>query len=968
MSERSENGAASVAAVTASPPVSREDAAQQIERAKGLWHAGRHDLAEALFDHVLAAFPEDATARRQAMAHALKHEDFRRLAALAEAGLAHRPDDLALMRDRGLARRRLGDLAGAIDDLERVRQADPGIDAQALMELGRALAGLKRHEAALAAFDMAAAKAPRHPPVLQARIAAYREADHPEALTLAGAARALLPDLGVFLEEELACLAKLGRHGDVVATADAAVDGQMQRPRARSILARSLLVTGPDGRAERHLLALLAEMPDAPWLHGGLIDLALRRGDRAGAIARAEAGCAARPKDAFARLRLAHLCEEAGQNDRAEAELARLTAEDPGFLRGWMERARLALARGDREEADLCYARVLEADPSHRLARSARIRLAREAHAPRRAFGLCWIDPGDAPEPGGAMTETSHPPAFPVQALELAKSLDDPGLALRVLEMIVAALPEAAMDHLPDIARHAESMAQPAIAARCYLELAGRPSLSARAAIAMVQRAHAMTEPALREAVKAKLRQKLPPEHRAFFDIRTVEICHGPEAALAAARGRGRGHAQRDLPAAQYLARLLSASGNDPLAERYLGRCVRHWPKVEALRVAQIHTLLKMNQIAQAEACLARFKADFPSADARPLALNILLAAHRTAEAMALIRAAMAEREFPFPLLEALMLAVASDDLEAAEWLGARYRAMPRSNVSASFHFGLTHPGALLNDLRIFRVATRNTDAAGASVDSGARSFFAAANQVLNRHFDALQEPKAETVIPRRIFQYWDSTTAPPELEALMAGWAAAPGFEYLRLDAHSAQNWLLEHYDAQHMRAFRAANHVAEASDFLRLCVLHRQGGIYMDSDNKLIGDAGALIEGCGPMLLFRDPFGAVPNDVIATIPGHPVIADALAMARDALLAREKDLTWGKTGPGLLTRAVAGFLVDKGDEAHRMLRILPLRAMSVCIHPCMDLPYKMTPKYWNDRVGVVAQDIRSAMARIAGD
>lgn len=963
----SENGPTTAADLVALPILSRQDAASRTETAKGLAQAGQHDLAEALFDRVLAAFPEDVTARREAMAQAMKREDFRRLAALAEAGLVHRPDDPALLRDRGLARRRLGDPEGAVRDLERVRQANPGIDAQALMELGRALAGLKRHDAALAAFDMAVAKAPKHAPVLQARIAAFREADHPQALALASAARALLPEQGVFLEEQLACLAKLARHGDVVATADAAPSAQMQRPRARSILARSLLVTGPDARAERYLLDLLPEMPDAPWLHGGLVDLALRRGDVAGAIARAEAGCAARPKDALARLRLVQLLEGAGQEDRAEAELARLTEQDPGFLRGWMERARLALARGDREGADHCYGQVLEADPTHRLARSARIRLAREAHALRRAFALCWIDPTHAPEPGGAMPAMLIAPAFPVQALELAKSLDDPGLALRVLEMIVATLPEAAMDHLPDIARHAESMAQAAIAAACYLELAGRPSLSVRAAIAVVQRAHAMTQPALTEAVKAHLRQKLAPEQCAFFDIRTIEICHGPDAALAAARDRATRPARRELSAAQYVARLLSATGNTRLAARYLDRCTRHWPEVEALRVAQIHNLLKLNQIAEAEACLARFKAAFPGADARPLELNILLAAHRTADAMALVRAGMVERDFPFPLLESLMLAVASDDLEAAEWLGARYRAMPRSNVSASFHFGLTHPGALLNDLRIFRVATRNTGAEGAAMASQARSYFAAANQVLDRHFDALQPPKAETVIPRRVFQYWDSTTAPPELEALMAGWAAAPGFDYVRLDAQSAQTWLLEHYDAQHLRAFRAANHVAEASDFLRLCVLHKLGGIYMDSDNKRIGDARALIEGCGPMLLFRDPFGAVPNDVIATVPGHPVIADALAMARDALLSREKDLTWGKTGPGLLTRAVAGFLVDKGEDAHRSLRILPLRAMSVCIHPCMELPYKMTPKYWNDQVGAVAQDIQAAMARIAG-
>lgn len=949
------------------PVTSQADATARLTLAKDLLRDGHDALADALRDQVLSTFPDHDAARSDAMAQAMKRADFSRLADLAAAGLAHRPDDLELLRARGIARRRLGDLDGAIIDLRHVKQKNPSLDALALMELGRALSATKQHSEAIAAFDMAVAKAPKHPPVLHAQIVAYREAELSEAVDLACAARAMHPERPIFLEEHLACLAKLGRHSDVVTTADAAPFEQMQSPRARSILARSLLVTGPAGRAEGALVDLLADLPDAPWLHSGLIDLAMRRGDIAAAIERAETGCRARPNDRLARLRFVQILEQAGYPERAEAQIIDLTEQDPDFPRGWMERARLALARGDQDEADFCYARILDLDPAHRLARRARIRLAQETRAFARAFALCWIDPTTAPRPNAPLPSVMVAPAFPVHALEIAKFLAEPGLQLRVLDMIASTLPETLLDHLPDIARHAESLGKPEIAAACYREIAARPSLSVQAAIPLVQRAHAMAQPQLTDAIIKQLCQKLPADQRERFELRAAEICHGPDAALALARNRLARQGERSLHDALHLGRLLSFAGHNRLAVRYLARCARHWPEAESIHFARAQALLHLNRIRAAEHVLHHIKAEFPTANTEALALKILISAHRPREAFEKVRACLDQPDFPLPLLECLLLAIAVDDLEAAEKLGAMYRAVPRSNISASVHFGLTHPGALLNEMRIYREAACKGGHDSDSAARLARDFFCAANQVLDRHFLTLQASShTETVVPRRIFQYWDKPTAPPELEALMQGWANAPGFDYFRLDAAGAVAWLRRHFDSQHAKAFAAANHVAEASDFLRLCVLFRHGGIYMDSDNKLIGDPNLLIEDCGPLLLFRDPFGAIPNDVIATIPEHPIIGDALAMARDALLSREKDLTWGKTGPGLLTRAVAGYLVDQPDAAHRHLRLLPLRAMACCIHPCMNLPYKMTPKYWNDRVGPVASEIRSTMTDIA--
>ncbi len=116
------------------------------------------------------------------------------------------------------------------------------------------------------------------------------------------------------------------------------------------------------------------------------------------------------------------------------------------------------------------------------------------------------------------------------------------------------------------------------------------------------------------------------------------------------------------------------------------------------------------------------------------------------------------------------------------------------------------------------------------------------------------------------------------------------------------------------------------------------------------------------GPgLILFREPFGALENNVICAPKGHPVLTRAVMMARGALLRRDNDMIWTKTGPGFLTRMVAWSLLNQPELA-QSVTIVPLIKMGRYVHPHGDLPYKHTPQHWNNHAGPVSSAIETAL------
>jgi hypothetical protein len=148
----------------------------------------------------------------------------------------------------------------------------------------------------------------------------------------------------------------------------------------------------------------------------------------------------------------------------------------------------------------------------------------------------------------------------------------------------------------------------------------------------------------------------------------------------------------------------------------------------------------------------------------------------------------------------------------------------------------------------------------------------------------------------------------------MMDTWRYAPGFSHERLDRRKALTFLVNETDPKAVSAFQLARGPAEESDFLRLCLLYHYGGVYADADDVLMGGLPELLSS-GGLVVYLERGGDLGNNFIAAPPQHPAVGYGLEMAQQALIARDSECAWGKTGPGLWTRAVAQYLADAGTE-----------------------------------------------------
>jgi hypothetical protein len=193
--------------------------------------------------------------------------------------------------------------------------------------------------------------------------------------------------------------------------------------------------------------------------------------------------------------------------------------------------------------------------------------------------------------------------------------------------------------------------------------------------------------------------------------------------------------------------------------------------------------------------------------------------------------------------------------------------------------------------------------------------------------------------IPLHLIQYWhDQLSVPDDVRECLSSWRrlGAEGFRFSMFNDESAAAYIELHYGAAERAAFACCHHPAMRCDYLRMCVLVAEGGLYVDADDVLLGE--------GWRALFRDRalkvqplcydlrsqamvsaeeiwrlecsiserIFYVNNDPIAAPPEHPVLCRALRRATARLLGSAKPLEiQSTTGPGNLTASLAAHARD---------------------------------------------------------
>jgi hypothetical protein len=189
-------------------------------------------------------------------------------------------------------------------------------------------------------------------------------------------------------------------------------------------------------------------------------------------------------------------------------------------------------------------------------------------------------------------------------------------------------------------------------------------------------------------------------------------------------------------------------------------------------------------------------------------------------------------------------------------------------------------------------------------------------------------------LIPKTLIRYWhDPSRMPEDVRVCLDSWnrLSDDGFEFQLFDDISAAAYIADAYGERERHAFARCSHPAMRCDYLRMCFVLAEGGLYVDADDVLLGDDWKHLFRddrlkvqplcydirAGRMMptdkLWRADLPTdnrifyVNNNPLAASANHPVLRRALDHATDKLLNVERfPEIQSTTGPGNFTVALA--------------------------------------------------------------
>lgn len=784
---------------------------------------------------------------------------------------------------------------GRVDDAEAAYRAAAALDPE-LAHVNRALGLIARergdHEAALPLFRAAARNEPANVWMrndVAVTLAALGRHDEAEALMAALAAER--PESADALLAYAPFLRRRGFCGaELVALLEKAAGLAPDNPGAQLGLAEEFLRVQRLDEAEAIFDARLALAPDDVRALMGRAQAARRRGDRARALQDFEAAARAPGGHVWAVVEYADELKEAGRVEEARGVLdAEIARRDRPELH--MRLGFLAREASDGPGARAAFAGALAVAPGFD---EARIELAVED-----------FRQGDAEAAIGALKDllsTRPDHARGLAALgDFADQIDDMDSAVELRRKAVAADPA----NLWIRAQLAESLAKLGRGAEAEAELAACQARFGDAPEICLARAKNLTMLGEAEAAFALLSDGVAafPHH---FDLWArwvaASIARGDfDAAGAALEAAGPAGARERAQVLQ-LRGALAASAFD-LAGAY-----RAFADALALRPAD-------GWLHECAGRTALLRCDFEPARRHLAAATNANAAHRVSHR----GGAKPSQSLLGQLLDEFRI-----DAEIGAMLRDALAAQDIAGLAGAVAEALESTAAAMALMIAFRRGGR-LEPAGSGL--------------------------AKSSIPRAIMQFWDENI-PAEVDKLCEGWRAAhPDFVYRRFSSLDAARFLAGQ-GAGAAAAFKRAREPAMKADLFRLAWLARHGGWYVDADDRCLAPLSGLEADGRDLILYQEEnLGSTGNNLIGVAPGHPVILAALDQAILAVNRGDSDILWLSTGPGLLTRCVAAWLVGDLDARLGRTRILTHSEASRCVAIWTAAAYKHTSRHWSRTV-----------------
>lgn len=156
--------------------------------------------------------------------------------------------------------------------------------------------------------------------------------------------------------------------------------------------------------------------------------------------------------------------------------------------------------------------------------------------------------------------------------------------------------------------------------------------------------------------------------------------------------------------------------------------------------------------------------------------------------------------------------------------------------------------------------------------------------------------------IPKVIHRIWLKNPMPPEVASFGMAWQELHPTWTVR----TWRDWDMP--ALRHQRWFDEASSPAQRADIVRLELLQRHGGVYVDTDFEPLKPLDDLLAGVSCFLASEDGHW-LANSIMGAVPGHPFIADLVDGIPASIVANHGAPPNRQTGPKYVTSRYGAYV-----------------------------------------------------------
>ena len=160
--------------------------------------------------------------------------------------------------------------------------------------------------------------------------------------------------------------------------------------------------------------------------------------------------------------------------------------------------------------------------------------------------------------------------------------------------------------------------------------------------------------------------------------------------------------------------------------------------------------------------------------------------------------------------------------------------------------------------------------------------------------------------IPRVIYQTYKSNAINKDLYKNVESWINQnPSYQYEFYDDERIRLFLLREYGPKYVKRFESIKVGASKSDYFRILIIYKYGGVYADLDNKLLKPLDEIIKPEDTEILHKQLNNWYDTHVLMMSPKNELLYDCIQIINKNIDDKIEGTSIDVTGPRILRKLI---------------------------------------------------------------